>query len=88
MLDELDEVRRRLVRNRKVREENNRKADEKYECMMREMANAGQPVQLADFSALDFGITTAGGASPFSFGVGPTEREDPSVGEPQVASSS
>jgi len=35
LLDELDEVRRRLLRNRKVREVNNQRAKEKYDCLLR-----------------------------------------------------
>jgi len=68
LLDELDEVRRRLVRNRKVQEQNNKKASDKWECLVRETAESGEPAQFEDFAATDFGFQLEGVPSPFQFG--------------------
>jgi len=67
LLDELDEVRRRLLRNRKVREVNNQRAKEKYDCLLREMEASGELAQLEDVAAMDHGFEMVGVTSPFDW---------------------
>ena len=67
LLDELDEVRRRLVRNRKVQEQNNKKTADKWDCIVREMEASGAPAPFEDIAATDFGLQLEGVQSPFDF---------------------
>jgi hypothetical protein len=81
LLDELDEVRRRLVRNRKVQEQNNTKSQEKWDCMLRELESSEAPTQFEDLASVDFGFQMAGVQSPFSFSL-PSDLVVAGTGEP------
>lgn len=67
LLDELDEVRRRLVRNRKVQEQNNTRSQEKWDCLLRGLETSEQPAQFQDLAAVDFGFQLQNEPSPFTF---------------------
>ena len=57
LLSELDAVRRRLLRNRQLRDAKNRKEREKLECVVREIAESGQlPLAQEETSFRDLGV--------------------------------
>ncbi|TKA71192.1 hypothetical protein B0A55_11985 [Friedmanniomyces simplex] len=67
LLDELHEVRRQLVRNRKVQEQNNKKTAEKWDCIVREMEASDAPAPFEDIAVTDFGLQLEGVQSPLDF---------------------
>jgi len=80
LLDELDEVRRRLVRNRKVQEQSNQKEQEKWDCVLREMADTNPPAQFEHLAATDYGLQLEGVLPPFDFSAFVSSGGTPAVG--------